>query len=122
MINGEQRMAPIPKKEKFNQIAEESSKTQKAREKLKKQLEAVDKKITQQAIEKKTIEIHRWIARHASNRVPLPIKGISLFDENQNAAELSGRIKLLAEQIKVAQEPENSVRESFGKIKKISID
>lgn len=115
-------MAPIPKKEKFNQIAEESSKTQKAREKLKKQLEAVDKKITQQAIEKKTIEIHRWIARHASNRVPLPIKGISLFDENQNAAELSGRIKLLAEQIKVAQEPENSVRESFGKIKKISID
>ena len=71
--------------DKKNQIAEESPKTRKAREKLKKQLEANDKKITPQALERKSIEIHRWIARHAQNRVILKSKSISLFDENQNA-------------------------------------
>ena len=87
-------------KEKKKYIAEESPKTRKAREKLKRQLEALDKKITPQALEKKTIEIQRWIARHASNRIALKSKSISLFDENQNAAGLSQRVSLLAEQIK----------------------
>lgn len=77
---------------KKKQIAEESLKTRKAREKLKKQLEANDKKITPQALEKKSIEIHRWIARHAQNRVVLKSKSISLFDENQNTADISNRI------------------------------
>ena len=87
-------------KERKKQIAEESPKTRKAREKLKRQLDAFDKKITPQALEKKAIEIQRWIARHASNRVALKSKSISLFDENQNAAELSVRVSQLADQIK----------------------
>ncbi len=87
-------------KDKKIRIAEESLKTRKAREKLKKKLEAFDRKITPQALEKKAIEIQRWIARHASNRVVLKSKSISLFDENQNAAGLSQRISLLADQIK----------------------
>lgn len=117
-------MVLTSKKEKTKLIAEESSKTQKARKKLKKQLEALDEKITPQAIEKKTIEIHRWIARHAANRVPLPIKGISLFDENQNAAELSRRVKTLAEQFKTEQEPSDAsaIREQFSKLKKFSFN
>lgn len=78
-------------------IAEESPKTRKAREKLKKQLEAFEKKITPQELERKTIEIHRWISRHASQRVVLKSKNISLFDENQNAAQLSQKIARLAE-------------------------
>lgn len=85
--------------DKKKQIAEESLKTRKAREKLKKQLEAYDKKITPQALEKKTIEIHRWIARHAQNRVVLKSKSISLFDENQNTADVSYRISSFIEQI-----------------------
>jgi len=80
-------------------IAEESPKTRKAREKLKKQFDAYDKKITPQALEKKSIEIHRWIARHAHHRVVLKSKSISLFDENQNTANLSSRISQLADQI-----------------------
>jgi hypothetical protein len=80
-------------------IAEESVKLRKAREKLKKQLEAYDRKITPQALEKKTIEIHRWIARHASQRVVLKSKSISLFDENQNAATVSQRVSGLVNQI-----------------------
>ncbi len=88
-------------KGKKKDIAEESLKTRKAREKLKKQLEGIEKKITPQALEKKTIEIHRWIARHAAQRVVLRSKAISLFDENQNAAKLSQKIAVLAEQIKL---------------------
>lgn len=86
-------------KSKKKVIAEESSKTRKAREKLKKQLDAVEKKITPQALERKTIEIHRWIARHAPHRVVLRTKAISLFDENQNAAKLSERVVGIAEHL-----------------------
>ncbi len=108
-------------KERKKQIAEESPKTRKAREKLKRQLEAFDKKVTPQALEKKAIEIHRWIARHASNRIPLKTKSISLFDENQNAAGLSQRVSLLADQIKkdfhVSSEEED--RAKLAKLKNL---
>lgn len=88
-------------KEKRKTVAEESVKTRKAREKLRQKLEAFEKRITPQALEKKTIEIHRWIARHAAHRVVLRSKSISLFDENQNTARISKKISTLAEQIKV---------------------
>lgn len=86
--------------EKKMQLAEESPKTKKAREKLKKQLEALDRKITPQALQKKTIEIHRWIERHAQHRVVLKNKSICLFDENQNTAALSQRVVQLADKLK----------------------
>lgn len=76
--------------------APESAKTKRAREKLKKQFEELEKKITPQALERKSHEIHRWIARHAHQRVVLRTKSISLFDENQNTAKLSERINNLA--------------------------
>lgn len=94
-----------PDKEKKRQIADESQKTRRAREKLKKQLDAFDKKVTPQALEKKTIEIQRWIERHAAIRVVLKNKSISLFDENQNAAGLSLRVSQLADQIKKEFQP-----------------
>lgn len=105
--------------EKNKMIAEESSKTRKAREKLKKQLDAFEKKITPQALEKKAIEIQRWIARHASQRVPLKNKSISLFDENQNAASLSQRVSLLADQIKVEFSVVKDGEEKMSKLKKL---
>jgi BMFP domain-containing protein YqiC len=86
-------------KEKRKTVAEESVKTRKAREKLRKKLEALERKVTPQALEKKTIEIHRWIARHAAHRVVLRSKTISLFDENQNTAKISKKISGLADQI-----------------------
>lgn len=87
-------------KDKKKFIAEESLKTRRAREKLKKQLEALDQRVTPQALERKVIEIQRWISRHASHRIALKNKSISLFDENQNAAALSMRVSQLADQIK----------------------
>jgi len=103
-------------KEKKKTIAEESAKTRRAREKLKKQLDAVEKKITPQALQKKSIEIHRWIARHAPHRVVLRTKTISLFDENQNTAKLSHRVANIADQIQtdIYQVPD-SVSENFWK-------
>lgn len=81
-------------------IAEESEKTKKAREKLRKRLLELEKKVTTQALERKNMEIHRWIARHAPQRIVLRSKNISLFDENKNTAEISQRISKVALQLK----------------------
>lgn len=78
-------------------LAEESEKTKRARQKLKRRLEMIEQQVTPKALEKKSIEIHRWIARHAAQRVVLRTKAISLFDENKNTAETSRRIAKLAE-------------------------
>lgn len=86
----------VPKK----QIAEESLKTKKAREKLMKRLKEVDAKITKDALERKSIEIHRWISRNVDRRVTLRDKSISLFDENQNVAEISQKILKVAEKLR----------------------
>jgi hypothetical protein len=114
-------MASSSEKERKKLIAEESTKTRKAREKLKRQLDAFEKKVTPQALEKKAIEIQRWIARHASNRVALKSKSISLFDENQNAAGLSQRVSLLADQIKKDFNPGSAEegQEKMSKLKKL---
>ena len=114
-------MVSFNEKERKKIIAEESPKTRKAREKLKKQLDAFEKKITPQALEKKAIEIQRWIARHASHRVALKTKSISLFDENQNAAGLSQRVGQLADQIKKEFHPasEDEGQEMMSKLKKL---
>ncbi len=82
-----------------SKIVEESEKTRKAREKLKKKLDLLERKITPQALREKVIEIHRWIALHVHERVVLQTKQIALFDENQNTAEVSRKIMLIADQI-----------------------
>ena len=81
-------------------LAEESLKTKKTREKLRKRLKEMEREITAQALKRKSIEIHRWIARHASDRVVLRSKSISLFDENQNAAHLSQKVSIVIEKLK----------------------
>lgn len=81
-------------------VAPESAKTKKAREKLKKSFEDLEEKMTKQVLKQKSLEIHRWIARHAHHRVILPTKTISLFDENENAAEQSQKIVKIAKSLK----------------------
>lgn len=94
-------------KEKEKVFAEESLKTKKAREKLRKEIEENQKQITPVALEKKANEIQRWIASHAANRVLLKNKTISLFDGNQNTAKTSVRISQIAERLQ--KELENPV-------------
>ncbi len=84
------------------EIIHESEKIKKAREKLKRRLSNFEKHITPDNLKKKIIEIHDRIARHAPDRVVLKNKNISLFDNNQNAADLSNKVNLVA--IRVRQE------------------
>ncbi|PCI92602.1 hypothetical protein COB11_07005 [Candidatus Aerophobetes bacterium] len=81
-------------------IAEESLKTKKVREKLKRHFEKIDEEITKQALNRKITEIHRWISRHAMQRVTLKSKSISLFDENQNTARISQKVSAFAIKLK----------------------
>jgi hypothetical protein len=84
----------------LKRLAPESAKTRKAREKLVKHWSELEQKITPEALKEKTDEIHRWIARHAKQRVLLKNKNICLFDENQNAAKISQRVKSFADKLK----------------------
>lgn len=87
------------KKDKQKELAKESLKTQRAREKLRKRLSEMDTKFTKEALHQKTVEIHRWISKHADSRIPLKEKSISLFDENQNAVDTSIRIAKIAKRL-----------------------
>lgn len=80
--------------------AQESPQTRRAREKLRKRLEAAEKKVTSQALKESSHDIHRWISRHARARVTLKEKNICLFDENQNAAGISKKVSVFAKKIK----------------------
>ena len=74
------------------EIVEESFKTKKTRKKIKKFLKEMDKEVNPQALKRKSLEIQRWINRYSKDRVILKFKAISLFDENQNTANLSHKI------------------------------
>lgn len=79
-------------------IADESSKTKKARAKLKARMTSLEKKMTKEALDRKSQEINRWISRHASDRVSVE-KDISLFDKNKNPAKPSRNIAKLQEEL-----------------------
>ena len=74
-------------------IAKESKKTKKIREKLRKKFEEMDQKITPQALKRKSSEIQRWIALHASKRIILRKKSVSIFNRTQNTADLGCKKK-----------------------------
>lgn len=81
------------------EIAKESAKTQKAREKLLKQFEEIDGLITPDALARTVEKIHSWIAYNMVHRVPLEEKEIHLFDQNKNAVGLSQKIQAIAKKI-----------------------
>ncbi len=80
-------------------VAEESEKTKKAREKLKKKFDRTDKKLTEEALQDKSQEIAGWIERHSSDRISVE-KDISLFDQNRNSAKMSRAVEKLATDLK----------------------
>ena len=95
-------------------VVQESAKTRKTREKLKKRLDALDQKITPQALKEKVIEIHRWIALNAGHRVLLRTKEISLFDENQNTADVSRKVSGVAVQVQKDIDDSYALRREVG--------
>ncbi len=82
-----------------NRIAPESTKTKRAREKLRMQWEEQNQLITETALADTVDKIHKWIASNAMHRVHLKEKEIRLFDQNQNAAALSRKIQQFAKKL-----------------------
>ena len=80
-------------------IAIESSKTKKAREKLREQWAKQDLLITASALADTIEKIHQWIASNSTHRIVLKNKEIRLFDQNQNAASLSRKVQQIAQKI-----------------------
>lgn len=109
---GGRKKVNMDKKTKSRMLAEESAKTLKAREKLRKEIETNRDQFTPQALEKKVSEIQHWISRHAHQRVVLRDKTISLFDENQNTAKISQKIVHLAEKLSVEIENVSTEKKS----------
>ena len=79
--------------------AQESPQISRMRGKLAKILETQDKRITAQAIQEKKSVITEAISKNASERVVLKEK-LSLFDANQNSAEISKKVKDIADRLK----------------------
>ena len=84
--------------DKRRRIAPESLKTKRARDKLRRQLEEQDLLITDQALAETVDKIHKWISANATQRVAIK-KDIRLFDQNQNAANLSKKVQVFAHKI-----------------------
>lgn len=81
-------------------IAPESAKTKRAREKLIKQWETEKGYITPKALKDTVDKIHKWIGDNAKNRVQVEKKGIKLFNQNKDAAEVSRKVQTIAERLK----------------------
>ena len=81
-----------------NQLAEESTKTQRDRKKLEARLKEMDEKITQEALRHAAFRIKERINRLAALRVPLG-NSFELFDSNKHPKELSERVRKIAEGI-----------------------
>ena len=79
-------------------IAPESAKTQRAREKLRKQWAEQALLITPKALALTIEKIHQWIASNAMNRVVVK-KEFRLFDQNQNVASLSQKVQEIAKKV-----------------------
>ena len=78
----------------------ESDKIKKARRKLQKQLAESNAQITPETLSKVSRSIIRWIERHASERVNLKEKAITLFDENQHTVStLSHHVQALRSEL-----------------------
>jgi hypothetical protein len=84
----------------MQQKAQESKFVQKARQKLRKQLNELEKLVTSDALDKMTQEMYRWISINSKNRKTLKNKNISLFDGNQNSAKVNNvYVKNLIQQL-----------------------
>ena len=70
-------------------LAQDSSKVRKFRQKLEKFYSDQDKKITQTAKQRMISKIELWISDNVKDRIPVQKKGCSLFDDNTNSAPIS---------------------------------
>jgi len=97
-------MATAEKEFRERPIAPESVKTKRAREKLVKQWDAEKELITPKALKETVDKIHKWIADNAKHRIQIKEKSIRLFNQNKDAAEISKKVQIFAERLKLDME------------------
>lgn len=93
-------MAAAGKEFEGRAIAPESPKTKRAREKLIKQWEAEKIHINPKTLKHTVEKIHKWIADNSKHRVQIEKKGIKLFNQNKDAAEVSKKVQMIAGKIR----------------------
>ncbi|MBA3816403.1 MAG: hypothetical protein H0X29_07770 [Parachlamydiaceae bacterium] len=103
--------------------AKESPQIEKARNKIKQQLEEAEKRINPQALAEMALLIQQQISRHKPDRVSLKTKQVThqpLFDENKHPAKTESRFvnRLLKDlQHPKKSKPKNNLE---GRIKSIN--
>ena len=78
----------------MSKAAKESDQVKKARDKLKKQFEEEQSRITPEALKEVQDKIYRWIERHSRERVNLREKNVelyTLFDGNEHPADSTSK-------------------------------
>lgn len=95
--------------------AKESAQVNKARKKIKRQLEAGEKRINPESLKVMREIIEKQIARHQLERVDLKERLVTLFDENKHPVQTKSRfiLRLLGELKK------GSKKDLEGRIKQI---
>jgi len=84
---------------KVNLHISESEKIKQIREKLKERLKSLEEKINEKALKKTHQRIDDRISAQGISRIPLKKRSFSLFDNNQNPAEISKKVKKVYERI-----------------------
>lgn len=100
--------------------AKESPQIEKARNKIKQQLDDADKRINSESLKEMTLLIQRQIMRHTPDRINLKKKQVShLFDENKHPAKTES--KFVHHLLKELEHPKKTKRKSSleGRIKSV---
>jgi hypothetical protein len=95
-------MAVATKDEELSLLAQESENIKRFRKKLRERCASIEEKITDDALDDTKEKIIEFISRNASEREPITSK-ISLFDSNQNAADISKKIQKIMQTLKQDQ-------------------
>lgn len=104
----------------MNTKAKESVQIQKAREKIKRQLEAADKRFNPDTLARMSLLIQKQLARHQPERVSLKKRQVKAFDENQHPAKTKNSfVKHLLSQLEHEEYPSEEAPLE-GRIKSIS--
>lgn len=98
--------------------AEESHQIQKARKKLRKQLDEENKLINEKAISQMKKAIQIWIQRHQDERVELQER-LELFDENRHSVKAKSKfVTHLLDQLQKEEVKTRAFKPLIGRIKK----
>lgn len=98
--------------------AKESAHVRRTRKKLERRLAEIDEKVTPKALQEVSLNIHKWIARHEGERIPLKDKPITLFDENLHPEKVKSHfVNEMLNDLKKQVDEERTYRTLKGRIK-----